>query len=469
MAIQDDNRQAQDHPPLIRMDQGNRSPVVWNPDATDQIADFLSYIGTQQASSLADVSDREAQRLNPYLDAWGQRIASQPPEPEKRSVLTWARSLLGKPADVPAIDFSQPGTLNTLFSASSRLTKNVILGQNAIIPQSLLEHPALLALRDSRDITSGFMPETYYNNASYGLGFIQVKKRESFNRHYDQAFGMQLKRTVSSVSFPIMTMDDGMMRHVAAHNPAKMMNALQDIITASNHDPVHHLVKAQSPNTEIVENISGSDVMADIDGQMRTYVGRYRDDHPLSYENWAISTHAATWRTLRDTPAGEDLKRAVDTYFDELQRIGGALRHDPALTEEHRQNIIDYYSTAAGFALVRLMPVNDPLIVHAIARMETLAPLPQTVVEAPRKFSPEAQAVIDLYQEGGVSFFDDTRRPASYTAAKQVQLIEMLPDVTQMNAPAAPGSDIDTARRRVNGMDRNLLNILVKPSRIGPT
>ncbi len=452
---------------MIRKDTGLRAPVVCDPDSDADIYDFLAYVEAQQTTRFQDVSAAEVQRLSGYLDGWGQRIAAEPPAPPKRSVLTWARSLFDSTPPVPPLDFSKPGTLSTLFDASSSLTKNVILGQNAIIPQSLMEHDVLRKGRENGEMTSGFMPSTGYGDTAYGLGFIQVKKREPINPHHNPLFGGQMKRTVSSVSFPIMTLDDGMLRDISGHNPALMITALQDIVTAANHDPVHQLVKALSPNSEIVESIAGSDVTAELDKAVRTYVGTHGDNHPLGYESWAIATHAATWRAMRETPAGEELQQSIDTYFDELQRISNELGNDPSVTDERRQTIVDYYSTAAGYALVRLMPVNDPLLLHTMDRMEAVAPLPETVINAPRKAEPEAQAVIGLYQDSGISFFDENQRPLSYTAAKQLQLIEMLPDVTRMNAPAAPGSDIDTARMRVNGMDRNLLNILVKPSRIG--
>lgn len=452
---------------MIRKDTGLRAPVVCDPDSPADTHNFFAYIDAQQTARFQDVSSTEAQRLSGYLDSWGQRIAAEPPAPPRRSVLTWVKGLLDTTPPLPPVDFSKPGALSVLFDASSSLTKNVILGQNVIIPQSLIEHDSLRQKRENGEIASGFMPSTPYGDAAYGLGFLQVKKREPINPYHNQVFGGQMKRTVSSVSFPIMTLDDGMLRSTSGHNPARMMTALQDIVTAANHDPVHQLIKALSPNSEIVESIAGSDVTAELDKAVRAYVGMHSDSHPLGYESWAIATHAATWRAMRDTPAGEDLKQSIDTYFDELQRISHALGDDPSMTDERRQTIVDYYSTAVGYALVRLMPVNDPLMLHTLERMESVAPLPETVVNAPRKTEPEAQAVINLYQDSSVSFFDENQRPQSYTAAKQLQLIEMLPDVTQMNAPAAPGSDIDTARRRVNGMDRNLLNILVKPSRIG--
>lgn len=454
---------------VVKNDTTLKAPVVCDPDNPEDTQSFMAYIDEQQEASLSQVSDTEAARLAPYLDAWGRRIGQPISEPKKKSVLTWVMSLIGAETSVPHIDFAQPGTLNKLFEASSRLTKNVILAQNAIIPRTLLQHPFMQAKRENKDLTSGLVAPTHYGGAAYGVGFIQVKKRQAPNEYYNKVMGTDVRSTVFSISFPIMTLDDGMMRRMAPHDTRTLMNALQDIITASNHDPVHHLIKAHSPNNEIVENLSGSDTTRMLDDEIKKYVGQRNVDEPLGYESWAIATHAATWATMKDTPAGEGLEKSIDTYFDELERIAAALQNVSSLSDMDRHNVIDYYATAVGFSLIRLVPANDPLMIHAISRMESADPLPEAVIEAPRQLSPEADKVISLYKDAGVHFTDQNQQPMSYTAAKQMQLIMMLPDIAQMHAPAPSGSDIDIARQRINDMDRNLLRILVKPAGLTPS
>lgn len=440
---------------------GLHAPIICSPDDQAGFDRFMAYIDRQQNASLDQASDTEAARLEPYLNAWGRRI-SVSSEPQKKSFMAWIKSLISEPRKVH--DFSKSGALRGAFTTSSQATKNVILAENVIIPSSVLNHPDIQALQRSDIISTGFMADTPYKDASYGLGFIQVKHKKDYDVYPCEGYTDVKPRTVSSITFPVLTLDDRMMAAIARFQPQKMLSSLQNIVTASNHDPVHQLVKAQSPNSEIVTNVSRSNVISMIDEEIENYVGRYKGDEPLGYESWAIATHAATWATMMDKPEGEELRSSIDTYFDELGRMATAMQSDSSLSDEDRHNIIDYYSTAAGFALVRLVPVNDPLMTHTISRMESIDPLPGAIIESQPHPSTEADIVIGLYEAAGVHFTDRDQQPLSYTTAKQLRLIEMLPDVTQMHAPAPPGSDIDRARSRVNSMDRSLLSILMKPS-----
>jgi hypothetical protein len=173
-----------------------------------------------------------------------------------------------------------------------------------------------------------------------------------------------------------MGLDQNLMARIAPHNPTDLLDSLSAIATIANHDVLHQLT-----STVVSESITSSNRNPEygeiLNGFLTSYLAfrtneKDGDDYSDSYEAWALNSHAETYREIRRTGQGQDLDAHVEKYFDALARIDRALEAEQA-SEQVRHRYVDYLGTVALYSLVRILPIDDPLLGRALTRMETLA------------------------------------------------------------------------------------------------
>ncbi|MBI2234053.1 MAG: hypothetical protein HYU57_03485, partial [Micavibrio aeruginosavorus] len=319
-------------------------------------AQFCEYLSQQRKTPLGDIAEAESRRLAPYFSALEKRLDRDQPADgifgRIKAVITHHPV---PPAPEPP-EQKEKKSLCRTFNKVAADTKNVIISEFSIIPETMLKDPAVSAMEGRREIRQ-FFKRTRHNDADISLGFIQCMQ--------DGGAG--------SVTVPVAALDLNILKNIKEFDTKTMMTSLQDVLTAVNHDMMHHLT-----NTCLNNDVSNTPQAVPYAAKLNTFIAmhaRGRDETPGSYESWALLSHADTWREMRGTEAEKDLNRAIDTFYDSLSRLDGEMKI-AGKTESQRAAVIDHFSVLGAFALMRIHPFNDPAMIHALDRIEALDPAP---------------------------------------------------------------------------------------------
>ncbi|HEY8190511.1 MAG TPA: hypothetical protein VIF12_07480 [Micavibrio sp.] len=413
-------------------------PVLAGLSGSRDEALFLDYINALRAMPSADIAAQEAERLSYYFDALGKYLTPAK-EDKPKSLFTW-HHLLGKPEPKhPAA--TQPERLKKIFAFVSKATGNTILSEVSVIAAGLLTSPAIKGLRDKKEI-GGDAEESRYGDAKFTLGFVQCMKRKTWDFDYHPSFAF----LESTVSFPVLALDDSMMDAVSRHQPQKMLEALQTIMSACTHDALHHFT-----NVYFDDVVSVKPIEAPFKEPLNEAIRKCRST--MDFEMFLTGSHAAIWDNVRSMPEGKGISDAVGVYFDELERISAEMEsNDPEL----HNRVIDYFATAPGFGLIRIAPLDDPSMQDYLGRAERATPIPGNI-QAIQPASPTAAAKTVLRN---YAMAKKTIAQSAYSQAKMTQLIDMLTETARRLSPTGPAPQTQRAQQRLSLGNQEIFSTL---------
>ena len=446
----------------LKSDVGYKPPVICSADNPQERQEALAFFDHYIHINAADVAAAEDERLSYYKEALDKRFAQALPENKggPKKPFSLIRFITPPPLrDFKPRDVYEPGDLKNIFAEITSQTRNIILSEVMILPHSFINDEDI---QSRKEIHSGGVETTYLHaNAAdqraYHFGFYDVRQN---NKGADS----QWYKYESDIALPVLALDDAMLQPVVAHKPHDMLRALQEVVTLCNHDMMHNMINVVTKGD--ISRLTETHYKAEMTTFMEDKTGMYGSNDALGIESGLIIGHARTWQHLQDTPAGENLQRAVTRFYDELDRIGHEVETDDTLTQDIRHQVMDYFAMAVPFALVRMLPLQDPLMDYALARAAKTDTGPQAYESEPgQETSPAEEKTLltqQYYRKAGMPLAADERAPQSYAEAKKLQLTQMLPDITVLLAPAPKGSPAYKAHARADEMDRDITNIILR-------
>lgn len=451
---------------VIKSDTGRAPPVLTAADNSAERSDFLAYFDEHNGRTPVEVASAEEQRLSYYFEALDKRLTRGGPTakggtPKPFSVTTYLIPPVLR--DYKPLDVYQSGDLRGIFKNIAAQTRSIVMSEVMICPESAL-HDA--DLRERPYVHLGGVEPTFLNGhtgdqRSYNFGFFDVRQdSDAQEAHW--------KKYSSDIALPVLALNDDMLKTIQPHQPQKLLRPLQTIITLCNHDMMHNMV-----NT-----ISRGDISRPMEAhykpEMRHFMedktGPYGVEDALGFEGALIVGHARTWQDLKDTPIGEKMSQAIESFYDHLAVMAGAMEKDPSLSLEDRHQAIDYFATAVPYALARLVPLHDPLMERALARGQEIDPAPQkTLSLASTAGHTQIIQAFQNYRKAGSPLAADENAPQSYNEAKKVQIVRILPEIAVLLSPARKGSPEYKAHARSDEMDRDIVNIIVRHTKDAPS
>lgn len=224
------------------------------------------------------------------------------------------------------------------------------------------------------------------------------------------------KHKESTVSVSIMLLSPDALDWVADFSPLPMLRALQRVMTAVNHDPLHHLT---------MPILTGS-VAHKFFNQHRTPLRRWAANTftQVDYEDWAQQTHQKILLHPGNETLVEGIRQNVDRYFDQLARISA----DMTSLHLAREEAVNYFGMTMLAALTRVFPLDHAVIGHALQRLKETEPAPPTRKQLGRWWAENRdiydirrEDVIEAYKKHG---FDMTAK-RGYKNMRLIQLTEM--------------------------------------------
>lgn len=413
-----------------------RPPVITS-DLPGQLRAFEAFMaGLRHDNTM--VAGLEIKRLKPYVATWSKQLKKDLKSLDKKG------DAAGKLAD--------PAHLNQLFCRVAQRTRNTILSEVMVAPEPFLNE------RGRANGNTVFANRSWYEGYSFSFGFIQVRE----------------KKEKTSVSFPVLGLDPGVMDVAAQHKPGVMLGALQSVMTVGNHDMLHHY-------TNDFLNPAISDVRRDeslptgqrtLSDWHQSYFSRVADRDPDSYESWLMLNHARSRRALAEGPEGKALKEQVDLFFDELGRLGRDMiksGHSEAVSH----SAVDYFGTMMGFSLMRFLPLDHPLLDHALERMKASDPNSELLMKRAHDISrmvgknwsynggTTGDANVEKarmnYRAKGL---DLRMKKPDYAALKKMQLVLVAPWVAHLLSPPQPGTRLEEIHERVGKINVDMVEVL---------
>lgn len=331
-------------------------PPVIGSHNKKRVTQFCEYLSQLCKAPMSAIAEAESRRLAPYFSALEKRL--EPGQPAGGS-LGRIKAVITHHPIPPAPETPEQKEKKSLcrtFNKVAADTKNVIISEFSIVPETLLTDPAVSMMKNNRRISQFFKP-VRHNKTDISLGFIQCMQNGG----------------AGSVTVPVAALDSNILKSIKELDTKAMMTSLQGILTAVNHDMMHHLT-----NTCLNNDVSNTPQAVPYAAKLNTFIAmhvRGHDEAPYSYESWALLSHADTWREMRGTETEQDLNRSIDTFYDSLSRLGGEMKR-AGKTESERVAVIDYFSVLCAFALMRIHPFNHPAMVRVMDRIEALHPAP---------------------------------------------------------------------------------------------
>lgn len=380
-----------------------KKPPIITGANENSIAQLIAYLSQNKQDPAGHIAEDEARRLTPYFAALDARLDT--PQDEPNAVITHHK-IQSAPENI-----SGKGGLARLFSKVAADTGNVITSEFAIIPSSLMYVPAIRTLEQTGGIKS-FFKSTAHNDTLITLGFIQCL-------HDDGA---------SSVTVPVAALDRDVLALVKKHDTKKMLDCLQAILTAVNHDMMHHLTNVVL-NSDVSKITQGPPYAEKLKKFISTHV-RGRDESPGSYESWALLSHADTWRKIRGSDMDRDLNQTVEAFFESLRQLDRDMK-DSGESPERRATAIDYFAAFGAFGLMRIHTFDTPVMQRALDLIEEISPVPENVFVNYTKKSSHQFSIVknpalrERLQEVFYELIDD---PVPFVLANCNHLISIIRD-----------------------------------------
>jgi hypothetical protein len=376
---------------------------------------FVDYMDALRADHIGAAA-AETERLGPYFNALSQQLQADADALQARS---------------PELDrLSQKKTLSQLFNKVARQTGSAILSELVIGPEAIFNRT------DTMRNSKSFRGTLKYEGLPFTFGFMQA-----FNEERS-----------ASVTVPLLTIDNGVLTSISRHRPEALLRALQALTTAGTHDMLHHYTNAVL-NPAIVDH-AGKDgkaprpALSAVDWFRHYFASRKQDSDMNSYESWSTLNHARMRGRLEK---GGDLKQHCDAFFDELARIGAEVGE--AYSEKKAHDTVDYLGTVFIHEMLRYIPLDDPLFMHALKKLEQADPAPEAVTSKEGEILAEARrntrymnGTVENYRAAGLDLVPEN---PGYAELKRLQAVAISPWIAHLLSPARPGTTLAAMKDRV--------------------
>lgn len=312
-----------------------QKPIIIQTAFGDAIPRIVSYLKDMGRAPVTEVAQQESERLTPYFTALEKRI-SVVMRPFDGDVITYYQT----PAEAPEAPPVEKGGLKSLFNKVAADTGNVILSEFAIIPQEAIMHPDIIAMKKHGQIDL-FSQSVDFNYTMISMGFIQSRQENHG----------------PSISVPVLFLPAPITANLRNIDATTMLSHLRDILTAGNHDMMHHLT-----NTYLTGSVSGIKNPPPYEKPLVNFMRdntEEGDNNPKGYEGWALTSHILTWRGLQNNGGAKELTATVEKFYDALEQLD----RDMAATgkeDYERTNVRNYFSVLCGFVLMRFQPMDSP-------------------------------------------------------------------------------------------------------------
>ncbi len=326
------------------------APIILDMAAEDAAITFKTFVKRNQVENVL-TAEREARRLWPFFQAYGTRLSKALDENESLvAPQEWSR--------VKAL--LDPVALHQLFVAAAENFRNTISSAVAIVPDSLFTEHEYHDLLPTE--AGSFNKVSKYNKRPFRFGFFQTFEKNDSGRK------------LSSTGFSVLGLDPDILARIKPHGAESMIKSLQTLITAANHDALHHL-NALIINPSIAysfKSYEGTPLYKDW-YQPHMYTGFFGGDkHPKGLESWSVLSYGKSLEDMMHSEYGQSVAFALKTYFDELERITGELKKDDSISRHELHATIDYLGTMMGFTVMRMGPFENPFMQYCLYRMEEI-------------------------------------------------------------------------------------------------
>ncbi|MDD9901506.1 MAG: hypothetical protein OXT65_11040 [Alphaproteobacteria bacterium] len=422
-----------------------KSPVVTSL-STEKLHGLFRFMDYMRQDNTI-VAGLEAERLSPYLEVLSQQL-------RKDIAQAHRRKFKGKKFEREQ-ELASPDSLKSMFRDVAQYTGNTILSELVMMPMGALNEPGLKQEEDTY-----FDSVIEYKDSKFALGFLQVFEK---NEH---------GRKKSSTSVPVLAFDNKMMETLSQHKPEKLLEAMQLLASAGNHDMQHHYT-----NTILNPNIAQRFHNADehtlgkaIDDSVfqwgRKNFSLVEDENPHSYESWLMLNHARIRDQIDEGPEGDKLREASDTFFEELERIGQEIASSKNAHTAHK--VVDYFGTATIFMMGRFKPLNHPMVTDAIDRLQKADPqtdLSERIINAQpdsSSFSAKLDASFPGHVQAECERITDSLQPNAdkngYSYLKTLDIVSLSPWIAQIMAPQENNMYTASVRENIGSVHRDMLN-----------
>lgn len=432
---------------------GGGAPVVLSADESG-LAPLFEYMAAVAPQNHMALARQEAARLQPYFTALSRHL--QDDLNAEPALFADSRERTEK--------LITPGSLTRLFLTVAEQTNKIMLSEIIIAPG---------AVYDDREITQrvfGSWQTPYHSTTRYDGRTVHFGFDKLFERN---AGGDKLSETALGV----ITFDDEMLKNLAGYNPRKMAAALQTIATTVNHDMLHHIhMDTGAPARFMDKKPPGFHMSNPRDKWLRNFPFDFEQVPKVDdIESFLIMHQAKTMQYLDQQP----LRDAVGTYFDELARIGAAMKEkavtaaDPAAALREAHDTVDYFSTVMGATLLRFLPVNHPLMQQALTGMEKADPAPECLMQqeaAARKTLDgiTLREIVKNYKEQGYTIADPAAGALNYKQIKLAQLMHHESMICGLISEARPGTYLSDIQKKNGRIGVEMIEAMAKMTDFEP-
>jgi hypothetical protein len=309
------------------------APVVMDAATEEGARPLMEFAGALKSHNNRGVARAEAARLQPYFSALSTYLS------QAIDGLDMPDSARGM-----AKDYTTPGSLSGMFNAMARFTRNTIISDVVVAPHGIrAEGSPAAALFDP----DAFNPAFDYAGKNFRFGFVQVMQRS------------RVSGSESSTTAATFTLDDGLLKDIAPHGPEKMLKHLQAVLTAMNHDMLHHFHSPFLPD-ELAKKFRP-------ETEQEGEIGQWAKE-TKGVEEWSQLGHGKVFMAEGNEALLRGLRSDIDAFFDELSRLARAFPPEKA------HEVADYFGTALLQSLTRTFPLNHPLLSHGAERLRQALP-----------------------------------------------------------------------------------------------
>lgn len=454
-------------------------PIIYGVDA-EKVQSFYDFVAALREDP-AKVADIEAARLLPYLDEFSKVLKSdienyhlgaediKGEQTEER--LDQLDLFMSDPVEyarkrVEAL--ASKGAMSELFSDIYRKTGNVILSEMMIAPESIVK-----TIADAKNIKQ-FSKVDNFAGFSIRLGFFQVYPDAPRTGNAQQDGG--------NVSAPLIAIDDKILGAVDGKMDGRLLEILQSVMLAGNHDMQHHYTN-DTLNQAIAErNKLFSSRASTHDLSIGSWAGKFfsrsvGDEDISSYESWLLMNHARVMQAGVEKGGRQILEHVCDEYYAELEELSHKLYEDNTTSEKYGppDEIIDYLGTVLPYALMRFLPMDDPLMDRCCEALEKILRPPQHEIVHKARFlysDGHTFQVTSNYKIAGRALVPDSLHKCDFKGLKKLQLIKMAPEIPLVISPAEKGSSLEEIQQRVGRVNVEMVsnaahNVWFSPVRDG--
>jgi hypothetical protein len=340
-----------------------RPPIVTSRYDEQGAADFINYAFALEHLPNTDAAEQEGRRLTPMFTAIEKRV----------------RKLARRAPEFIPPYLNEKGVVMKAFIVSAAATGSTVLSVPAIVPASTLWNLHGIKNEEGKQKKrfGGYQHYTPYTGAQYMMGFFQSHRTDENDKK------------ISSISVPVIAFDTYTMDTIAKYQSKKLLGGIQNLCALMNHDPYH-----QFSNVIANPGISNRTNKVTYADQMYYYSGAAFDDNDdedqvKGYEGWARASHIDNWKELWKGSWGRKFRKNLDLCFDELERIsreyvasktGKTWYGQDSTKEPYTHHAIDYFSTQLCYFVMAILPLDDPLMKHALKRAEQVDPMPENML-----------------------------------------------------------------------------------------